>query len=330
LLVDLDVDLVHTAVYEADVVGRIAGATSGRSVTSSLVNTSYDPVRLDDPHVGRVRLAAARMLDRTTARACVSAFHAVTHGVAGANLAALHLRPDRVRVVERGRELALFAPATDPRCRADERRSVRTSLGVDGDVALVITVGRQEFQKDHPTFVESIALLSSMGRRVEGLIVGRNGNATDVLADEIKRRDANVRVIGHVADIAGVLRAADVFVLSSRYEGTAGAVLEAFASCLPVVSTNVAGLRGVVRHGENALVVRAGSAAAIAAAVGSLLDDTQRRDRLVGTAFAEARARYDIERSAREMAAFFRWAAALQAPALTRFKGMSKRPSPRE
>jgi len=84
------------------------------------------------------------------------------------------------------------------------------------------------------------------------------------------------------------LRAADVFVLNTRYEGLSHVMLEAMAAGAPVVASAVGGNPEVVQDGVNGLLVPLDGAAAIARAVDSLLDDPALAGRL------RARAAHDV------------------------------------
>jgi hypothetical protein len=89
--------------------------------------------------------------------------------------------------------------------------------------------------------------------------------------------ESRVRFLGVRADVADILRASDMFVLSSRVEGNPLSVMEAMAAGLPVVSTAVGGVPELVREGETGLLVPSEDAGALARAVQVLVDDPVRR-----------------------------------------------------
>ena len=78
-------DIVHTALFRADQLGRVASVLTGARVVSSLVNTPYVDERLGDPNVVRWRLRAAQAVDAATSRLFVDRFHAVSDGVKSEN-----------------------------------------------------------------------------------------------------------------------------------------------------------------------------------------------------------------------------------------------------
>ena len=85
------VDLVHTALFEADQIGRLAAWGTGITVVSSFVSTPYDEARLADPNVKKWKLRAVQLIDALTGRLMVRRFHAVSEGAKVANARALHI-----------------------------------------------------------------------------------------------------------------------------------------------------------------------------------------------------------------------------------------------
>ena len=112
-------------------------------------------------------------------------------------------------------------------------------------------------------------------------------------------RDAGVEALawlpGERADIAEVLRGLDLFVLPSLGEGIANTILEAMASGLAVVATNVGGNPELVQHGVNGLLVPAADPQALADAIVKLAADADLR-RAMGRAGRQmAEQRFSLE-----------------------------------
>jgi glycosyltransferase involved in cell wall biosynthesis len=297
-------DVVHTAIFEADVIGRIAAIGTRVPVVSSLVNTPYDPVRRADPRVRPWRLAVLRVIDGVTGRRLVTMFHAVSQGVADANIRALRLRPERVRVVDRGRPIDQLGERTTER-----RERVRRALDVADDDIVLLAVGRQEYQKAHVDLIAALDTMLAKQSRALLLVAGRDGNATPDIAAALAAHPAaaaRTRLLGHRDDVGDLLAAADLFVMPSKYEGTAGAALEAMAMSLPIVVTDVEGLRGVLVHDQNAVLVPAGDVAALAAALLRLTEQPERAHELALRAKADFDARFRLDRSVESMIALYR------------------------
>jgi glycosyltransferase involved in cell wall biosynthesis len=161
--------------------------------------------------------------------------------------------------------------------RRGEREAARAQLGVSADRLLVVTVANLRAQKDYPTMLQAARRMVDAGDAVEFLSVGQGPLAESL---EVERDRLGLgerfRFLGYREDPVRVLIAADVFCLSSRFEGLPIALLEAMAAGLPVVVTAVGGVPAVIRDGQEGLLVPPGDPAALAAALGTLRDPALR------------------------------------------------------
>jgi glycosyltransferase involved in cell wall biosynthesis len=114
-----------------------------------------------------------------------------------------------------------------------------------------------------------------------------------------------VHFLGSRADVPDILRASDVFVLSSDYEGNPLSVLEAMAAGLPVISTAVGGVPELVQDGATGLLVTAGDAHALAEAIVQMGRDPMRRAVMGDAARQTALQRFDVRVMSRAYAALY-------------------------
>src|SRR5690606_6543323 len=144
------------------------------------------------------------------------------------------------------------------------------ALGFGRDDFVLLTVGRLDRQKNPLLLLEAFARLASSMPDAKLAFVGDG-----VLRGELADRIGQLRLAGRVqvcgvkpaSEVARYLHAADLFVLSSAYEGMPMCVLEALGSGLPVVSTNVGEVARVVRPGVNGELVQEHDAQALAHAI---------------------------------------------------------------
>jgi glycosyltransferase involved in cell wall biosynthesis len=290
--------LLHTSLFEADVVGRLASVGTGVPVLCSLVNTTYAPVRLQDPNVRAWRLRAVRRIDASTARHLVAHFHAVSRAVKEAAVSDLGIPPERITVVERGRDPARLG-APSPGRRAAARRA----LGVGEGEVVLLNVGRQEFQKGQEHLLEAVARLVGRYPGLRLFVAGRQGHATGRLQAAVGRLGlgGTVRFLGHRDDVPELLAAADVFVFPSLYEGLGGALIEAMALALPIVASDLPAIREVVEEGRNAVLVPPASPEALAGAIVSVLEGGHRRQAMGARSREIFEERFTLERSVARM-----------------------------
>jgi glycosyltransferase involved in cell wall biosynthesis len=210
---------------------------------------------------GGLEAAGLRQLRAMTVRAaahvlCPSTFLrdlAISWGVA----------PEKISVLPNATPAI---PALPPR---DE---LRLSFGFDGPT--LAFAGRFGPQKALDVAIEAV-------RRVEGVAFVLAGDGSDRAALE-RQAGPRVRFLGPLARarVLELFAAADASVLSSSWENFPHSVVESLAVGTPVIATRVGGVPDVVQHEVNGLLVPAGDAEALAAAVRRFVDDDALRERL--------------------------------------------------
>jgi glycosyltransferase involved in cell wall biosynthesis len=151
----------------------------------------------------------------------------------------------------------------------------RSELGIPESVPLIAFTARFEPQKDHVTLLQSVARLTGVHLLLAG--DGPLRPKMEVVATSLGIRE-RVHFLGRRADVASLLRMADVYVQSSHFEGFGIAAVEAMASGLPVVASAVPGLSDVV--GDAGLLVPPGNVDALTAALRRVLESKSLRSEL--------------------------------------------------
>lgn len=196
---------------------------------------------------------------------------------------------ERIQTIRNGVDHARFAAASAQRGR-------EIIIGA-ASAPIVSIIGRLVPVKGHEVYLRSLANLRERGVAFQGVIIGDGVRRQEL---EQLARDlglsAAVRFVGHHENVADLLAASDVFVLSSHSEGLSNTILEAMAAGLPVVATHVGGADELVTPGVNGLLVPKNNPDALAAAIADVLaDPTRRRQmgvesrRIVETRFTMAR-----------------------------------------
>jgi glycosyltransferase involved in cell wall biosynthesis len=215
----------------------------------------------------------------------------VTLAVSEEVRASMHPRlAGRTEVVVQGVDVEGIA------ARRGERDSARAELGIGPDEVLVATVANLRGNKDYPTMLAAARRLADTGIPIRFVSVGQGPLAQEL---ETTREQLGLgdrfRFLGYRDDPVRVLVAADVFCLSSRFEGLPIALLEAMAAGLPVVATTVGGIPTVVTDGQEGRLVPPGDPGALANAVAELAD-RESRSRLAKAATARVRS-FGIDRA---------------------------------
>jgi glycogen(starch) synthase len=151
-------------------------------------------------------------------------------------------------------------------------------------------LGRLDPIKDVPTLIDAVALLNG---RVHLTIAG-DGSDRARIEQRIARKNLRqwVTLIGPVDHPRNVLAASGALILPSLAEGFGLVLIEAMAAGVPVISTDVPGVRDVVRPGETGLLVPPSNPSALAGAVSQIIDNPPLRSRLIAAAAADVNRRF--------------------------------------
>jgi glycosyltransferase involved in cell wall biosynthesis len=172
---------------------------------------------------------------------------------------------DRIQVIPNGIDLDRYAPVTD-------RAALRRRLGLDVDRTYIIIVARFHPVKDHATLINAFARVAAQHATVDLLLAGDGPLRPDIEAQiHALGLDSRVRLLGVRSDVPDLLKASDVFTLSSVSEAASITLLEAMACGRPAVVTNVGGNPELVRDGVDGLLVARSDVDGFAAAFHRLL-----------------------------------------------------------
>ena len=181
-------------------------------------------------------------------------------------------------------EKVVYLPTAYIPRESGERRDIRVELGLAPGTPLIGVAAVLRPQKALTVLLEAHArLLERVGDA--HLVLAGDGECRRPLEQRARELGiaAHVHFLGARDDIEAIISSVDVAALSSDYEGLPLFALECMVHGTPLVATDVGGLSEIVEHGVNGLLVPTRDPAALADALGSLLED---RDRLA--AFAEA------------------------------------------
>lgn len=242
-------DVVHAHGIRAGALCALAGA-------APLVVTAHNA----PPELAGPRSWVFPLLERITARRADTVL-----GVSG----------DLVRRLRaagaHGARLATVAapPMAAPRRTRDQ---VRAELGVPRERPLLLTVARLAPQKGLDVLVDAAPRIAAR-RPAPVIAVAGGGPLRPELERRAAARGADVRLLGQRGDVADLLAAADLFCLTSHWEGPSLVIMEALRAGLPVVATRVGGIPDL--YTGTVLMVPPGRADALAAAVGRVLDEPE-------------------------------------------------------
>jgi glycosyltransferase involved in cell wall biosynthesis len=249
--------IVHSVLLYSNFFARLVKLFNRKPVfIESLVNRTYDPFRFLDPKVNIRALKILRWFDGWSQGWGVDLFHAVTHDIATHFNKETRTPLDRIKVVHRGRSVDASS-LTDLQLEA-----IRKDMGLERNTFIFLTAGRHEYQKAQLILLKAfLEFRTSYAGPSVLLIAGREGSQTTELKNFIADHSLadSVKILGHRNDLNHLFTISDVFILPSLFEGIGGVLIEAQAYGLPLICSDLPGLKEVIETNENALVVPAGN-----------------------------------------------------------------------
>ncbi len=243
--------------------------------------------------------AFARRLDRWTNRLSTHVV-AVSESTREYLLQHEGLPPQRVTTVLNGISLDTYQP------RSELRAEMRKQLGIPTDAFVVGGIGRLVYQKNFALFLDVVSQVAQRHPRAVFAIAG-TGPDEAALRAQAARLGLSERVyfLGFVADTARLYPALDCLLLTSRFEGLPITILEAMACRVPIVASDLDGMREVLRDRETAALVAPGEPGPYAGRVSDFITRPEEAGAIAGAALALVRARYSAEAMTRAVEAIY-------------------------
>ncbi len=285
-------DLVHVHTPVAALLGRIAARLARVPLVVYTAHGFYFHENMPAPqrafHQGLEKWAG-RMTDFLFTQSAEDA----------ATARDLKLLPaDRILAIGNGVELRRF----DPHCAGHRRQETRRELGLPDSARVILSMGRLVREKGYGELFQALSKMKADALPDHHLLVvgsRLDSDRDDGLRAEIRRVEQDsdlkrrVHFLGQQEDIAGLLSASDIFVLPSHREGMPRSIIEAMASGLPVVATDIRGCREEVVAGTTGLLVPVGDVDALAAALAELVSDPEKARAMGAAGRQRAQALYD-------------------------------------
>jgi glycosyltransferase involved in cell wall biosynthesis len=257
------IQIVHTHSSKAGLLGRLAARWAGVPLVFHTVH-GWPFHEYQQPWLRKLYVVLERLAARwTTGLIAVSQAtreKGLQHGIG---------RAEQYTVIFPGSDLSAFKPGT-----LAERKTIRAELGLPVQAPVVGMVACFKPQKAPLDFIQAAGLLHQTLPEVKFVLVG-DGPLRNRIEAEIAARGLRETVIllGWRNDIARIMRALDVFSLSSLWEGLPCVFAQALASGLPVVATRVEGAPEIIQENKTGCLVAPGKPGEMAERLKTLLQN---------------------------------------------------------
>lgn len=172
------------------------------------------------------------------------------------------------------------------------RKQIRQQLNISDKKILVFSVGELNDNKNHQVIIKALNLMRNKNIVYVIAGVGSNKNKLNLLARKYGLSE-QVKLIGYKDDIEKYYSAADIFAFPSKREGLSFAGVEAMSAGLPIVGSNVRGVKDYVYNGKSGFLLKPTDVEGFAKRIQQLAEDNKLRKKM-GEFNIQAAKKYDI------------------------------------
>lgn len=272
-------DILVTYLVHADLFGRIFGSIFGVkkiicSVRIKLIQPKYLPFLF---------------LDGLTS-CLVSHYHFNSQTVADMYQRYFFLPKRKITVIPNGLETEKYKISTDKNKKKQE-------LGLPQNKIIIGCVAKLRKQKNHQCLINAFAKITQSRDDVVLLLVGDGEERKNIenTIEKLKIKEKTF-LLGNRSDIPEILQIIDIFALPTLFEGMSNAILEAMASGLPVVTTDIPENRELIENGKTGILVPAKNSVELERALQKLINNPELGAKIGNSAKEKIVSSYDIEK----------------------------------
>lgn len=183
----------------------------------------------------------------------------------------------------------------------------KRELGVDLNNLNIICVSNLRIGKGHKYLLKAFEKIYESYKNINLLVVG-DGDQKRSLLNQINNYSSkkNIFFLGQRDDVKELLRISNIFVLATEGEGMSNAILEAMASKLPIVTTNIEENKEIIKDGKTGLLVPQKSVVCLVNSIIKLIGDKNLRDTYGKNAFQSVLTKFEINTIVKNQSLFFK------------------------
>lgn len=275
---EFDPNILVTYLIHADLFGRVFGKIFGIqkivcSVRVKLIQWKYLPLLI---------------LDGLTSP-LVNHYHFNSQTVANMYLKYFFLAKEKITVIPNGLEIEKYQISIDRVAKCKE-------LEIPTNAPIIGCVGRLEKQKGQKYLLEAFALFLEKNERAFLILVGDGADREqlEILSRKLKIENST-KFLGNRNDIPEILQIIDIFVLPSLYEGMSNALMEAMATGLSIIATNIPENKELLGSEENGILVPLCDTSILAEKISFILRNKTYAEKIGASAKKEAMKRFSLD-----------------------------------
>ena len=300
ILKEIQPDIVHTHASKAGLLGRMAAFSLRIPV---VVHTFHGHVF--HSYFGKFKTTFFKQIERYLAKKSTGII--AISALQKHELADVHkiVNQEKIKVIPLGFDLQKFQEG-----RIEKREAVRAQYKLSDDEVAITIIGRLAPIKDHDYFLNVIEeVLKQTPQEIKVFIVG-DGSEKNHIEDRVNKLNEaypnRIMMTSWILDIATFIQGMDIVCLTSKNEGTPVSLIEAQAAGVPVISTDVGGVRDAMEDGKSGFVVKRENIETYIKNLRLLIEDDKLREKISIFGQKNATEKFGYQRLVIEMEDYYK------------------------
>lgn len=300
ILKEIQPDIVHTHASKAGFLGRMAAFSLRIPV---VVHTFHGHVF--HSYFGKFKTSFFKQIERYLAKKSTGII--AISALQKHELADVHkiVNQEKIKVISLGFDLQKFQEG-----RIEKREAVRAQYKLSDDEVAITIIGRLAPIKDHDYFLNVIEeVLKQTPQEIKVFIVG-DGSEKNHIEDRVNKLNEvypnRIMMTSWILDIATFIQGMDIVCLTSKNEGTPVSLIEAQAAGIPVISTDVGGVRDAMEDGKSGFVVKRENIETYIKNLRLLIEDDKLREKISIFGQKNATEKFGYQRLVLEMEDYYK------------------------
>lgn len=287
-------DLIITYLFHADAIGRIFIQLFSKYKVIPFLRTTYN----------HKKYWAARLFEKLT-KYFVKNYLANSESVKNFYTKNIGVKSEKITVIPNGIDVDFYD-------KIPREINFRRSLDITDDEIAIICVANLHINKGHKYLLEAFEQLYSspcfqggeLKKGLKLLLVG-NGEEKEDLLKQIESYQSrnNILFLGKRNDVPRLLKISDIFVLPTLFEGMSNAIMEAMASGLPIIASNIPENRELIENSKDGFLVKVRNSDEIRNSLRNIIESHESRIIMGKSAKEKIRSQFEIKKIAQKFSA---------------------------
>ena len=266
-------DIVHTHASKAGALGRKAAFDCGVPIVIHTFHGHIFHSYFSWWKTSLYQLIERRLSKKTTG---IIAISAIQKNELSLKYKICH--PSKIKIIPLGFDLSPFNENLK-----EKREHTRNSYALEGSDIAIAIIGRLVAIKNHQMFLDIIEKVNQKTRKKVVYFIVGDGEESDNIQESIKplkEKGMDIRMTSWIKDIATFNAGMDIICLTSKNEGTPVSLIEAQAAGIPIIATNVGGIKDIILEDKTGYIVNTDDIDGFAEKLWELIENENKRQEM--------------------------------------------------